>query len=161
MAIGIGIGLPFRRGGINIPFQSDLLLDYFERQGSNLVYNKENKIGKILPACASFNGVNQYVFTSGVSPQVTGGTPIVIEIWFKTNSASTHQYLINCGGSGASFKGFSLRIDTSGNLIFSSVIGDGSSMANQTIASINATTFYRLVLEWNGQTGGTLSWSIS
>jgi hypothetical protein len=161
MAIGIEIGLPFRRGGVNIPFQSDLLLDYFERQGSNLADSKENKIGKILPACASFNGVDQYVFTSGVSPQVTGGTPIDIEIWFKTNSASTSQYLINCGGSGASFKGFSLRIDTSGNLIFSSSIGDGTLIANQTIASINATTFYRLVLEWNGQTGGPLSWSIN
>ena len=39
MAIGIGIGLPFRRGG-GIPFQSDLALNFYERQYADFLEKK-------------------------------------------------------------------------------------------------------------------------
>lgn len=154
--IGARIYQAFSGGGI--PFKSDLLLDYFERQGHNLMDAKENKIGKILPTCASFNGVNQYAYTPGSSPYITGGSSIDIDIWFKCNAVNVNQYLLNCGGVTGALKGFSLRMDTSGKIIFGTSAGDGSSVASQTIATLNASTYYRLQVSWDGLTGGTLSW---
>lgn len=156
--IGIGVSNAFKHIG-GIPFKSDLLLDYFERQVSNLVDSKENKIGKILPACASFNGVDQYIYSPSISPRILGSAQLDIIIKFKTTGTGVNQYIAHCGGNTITQLGFSVRIDTTNKLIFSST--DGSVQANQTIATINTTTYYTLELSWNGLTGGTLSWTLN
>ena len=118
-------------------------------------------MGKILPTCASFNGVDQYVYNGSSSPFIKGGVPLSIKIIFKPSSFAALQYLLNCGAQGVTAKGFSLTINTSGNLIFSSAVGGGSSIAAQTISSLSLNTAYTLELSWNGQTGGTLNWILN
>lgn len=62
MAIGIGIGIPFRRVQSGIPFKSDLSMRILNRSGLTLVDEFGNN-GAIIPSCGKIDG-NNYLIKS-------------------------------------------------------------------------------------------------
>lgn len=95
MAIGIGIGLPFRRGGVNIPFQSNLAQRGAELSGIELFDSNSNKIADVLLPYLRLETTSKYaVRTDTDNTFDIGSNNFTFASWIKseTNSVPSVAY---------------------------------------------------------------------
>ena len=88
-AIGIGIGLPFRRGGVNIPFKSDLAQRGAELSGIELFDSNSNKIADVLLPYLRLETTSKYaVRTDTDNTFDIGSNNFTFASWIKSETNS-------------------------------------------------------------------------
>lgn len=99
------------------------------------------------------NGLNSYARTSGAGLSFSGVTQLTIAGWFKMGvGGDGDRYIMGQNGGWGS--GFTLRLNTSGNLIFSRN-GDGSMTSTGGHFDDFSSEWTFMALTWDATTGST------
>lgn len=96
MAIGIGIGLPFRKTLVGIPFASDLAMRVTSRSGITLVDELGNN-SSILPAYLYKPNTTLDMHCNDGGALSVGTNSLVLSCWVKGESATISQVGYVCG----------------------------------------------------------------
>ena len=96
-------------------------------------------------AHTTFDGTNEYVSMGDVLDQ-NYNDDFSISIWFNTDSLSSTQFLLTKQEGSGNFRGYNIRIETSGKIQFA-LLNTTSNLARvETTTTISTSTWYHLVI---------------
>lgn len=143
-------------GFVGVQFESDLQTLHKTRSGNSIAESLASLPATILPACAKFNGTSHFLYNAS-GPYLQGGTAFDKTVKFNAASKSgSVRTLWSYGGYAAASKGISCYIALTTGVI-TVTTASGTALSTATFHAITLNTDYELRVQWDGQTGGTIT----